>query len=242
MCCYLFLLVKGGVAVASHSGSPTATGKWKTIMEVGDQSWKDSAKLIMDIYTQRTHGTYIEQKGNALIWQYRDADPEFGFLQSKELEEHLTELMSPYAVQVRGSLSAVQSNFKYRRMVGYSWRWSFGWIHWDSTSRRFEGSLLGTYREPLEVPQEWLRLHSSYWRWRYWFARVAKFFIWNLLSKCFAIDEPMFEAVNRIQEKEKATSRDPHSPSQHSGATPELAAFSVTVGTNFPLFSINFSE
>ena len=69
-------------------------------MQVGDESWKDSAKLVMDIYTQRTHGTYIEQKGNALIWQFRDADPEFGFLQSKELEEHLTEIMAPYPVQV----------------------------------------------------------------------------------------------------------------------------------------------
>jgi trehalose 6-phosphate synthase/phosphatase len=97
---FKLFLFAGGVAVSSHSGSPTNSGKWKTIMEVGDQSWKDSAKLLMDIYTQRTHGTYIEQKGNALIWQYRDADPEFGFLQSKELEEHLTEIMSPYAVQV----------------------------------------------------------------------------------------------------------------------------------------------
>ena len=45
-------------------------------------------------------GTYIETKGNALIWQFRDADPEFGFMQSKELEEHLTEIMTPYQVDI----------------------------------------------------------------------------------------------------------------------------------------------
>ena len=61
--------------------------------EIGDQNWKESARLLMQIFTQRTHGTYIEQKGNALIWQFRDADPEFGFLQSKELEEHLNEVL-----------------------------------------------------------------------------------------------------------------------------------------------------
>jgi trehalose 6-phosphate synthase/phosphatase len=95
--CYAVLPINNATgSVHSANTSP----KWKTIMEVGDESWKDSAKLVMDIYTQRTHGTYIEQKGNALIWQFRDADPEFGFLQSKELEEHLTEIMSPYPVQV----------------------------------------------------------------------------------------------------------------------------------------------
>ena len=73
---------------------------WKSITSIGDESWKDSARMIMDIYVERTHGSYIEQKGNALIWQFRDADPEFGFIQSKELEEHLTEILAPYSVQV----------------------------------------------------------------------------------------------------------------------------------------------
>lgn len=70
--------------------------KWQTISEIGDQTWKESARLLMQIFTQRTHGTYIEQKGNALIWQFRDADPEFGFLQSKELEEHLSEVLADH--------------------------------------------------------------------------------------------------------------------------------------------------
>ncbi len=37
----------------------------------------------MDIFVQRTYGTYIETKGNALIWQFSEADPEFGYMQSK---------------------------------------------------------------------------------------------------------------------------------------------------------------
>jgi trehalose 6-phosphate synthase/phosphatase len=80
----------------------TANGKtqWQTIMDIGDQTWKESAKVVMDIFVQRTHGTYIEQKGNALIWQYSDADPEFGFLQSKELEEHLNSILASYPVEV----------------------------------------------------------------------------------------------------------------------------------------------
>lgn len=67
--------------------------KWQTLTEIGDQTWKESARLVMQIFVQRTHGTYVEEKGNALIWQFRDADPEFGFLQSKELEEHLKQIL-----------------------------------------------------------------------------------------------------------------------------------------------------
>jgi len=75
-------------------------GKWQSIGPLGDQSWKESAEMVMEIYTQRTHGTYIERKGNALIWQFRDADPEFGFMQSKELEDHLIDIMNAYQVEV----------------------------------------------------------------------------------------------------------------------------------------------
>lgn len=78
----------------------TNRGKWQTVAEVGDQSWKEAARVIMDIFVQRTYGTYIEQKGNALIWQFSEADPEFGFMQSRELVDHLTVIMAPYPVEI----------------------------------------------------------------------------------------------------------------------------------------------
>ncbi len=78
---------------ADESDEKQIRAKWQTLSGIGDQTWKESAMLLMNIFVQRTHGTYIEQKGNALIWQFRDADPEFGFLQSKELEEHLNEVL-----------------------------------------------------------------------------------------------------------------------------------------------------
>ena len=36
-----------------------------------------SYKVIMEVYVQRTHGTYIEQKGNELIWQFRSVKCSF---------------------------------------------------------------------------------------------------------------------------------------------------------------------
>jgi trehalose 6-phosphate synthase/phosphatase len=77
--------------------------RWQQMVtgpEATNQPWKEPARMVMDIFTQRTHGTYVEAKGNALIWQYRDADPEFGYLQSREIEEHLTAVLVGFAVEV----------------------------------------------------------------------------------------------------------------------------------------------
>ena len=74
--------------------------KWNSMIALGDTGWKDAARNVMDVYVQRTHGTYIEEKGNAIIWQFRDADPEFGYLQSKELEEHLNDVTWAYDVEI----------------------------------------------------------------------------------------------------------------------------------------------
>jgi trehalose 6-phosphate synthase/phosphatase len=78
----------------------SARNQWKTMIQLESLHWKDAARVVMDMYVQRTQGTYIEEKSSAIIWQFRDADPEFGFLQSKELEEHLNEVLSGEPVDV----------------------------------------------------------------------------------------------------------------------------------------------
>ncbi|RHY11204.1 hypothetical protein DYB25_000190 [Aphanomyces astaci] len=63
---------------------------WLCTKENFDDSWKDITHSVMDIYTQ----------GSALLWQYRDADPEFGQLQAKELHEQLLQVLESYQVEV----------------------------------------------------------------------------------------------------------------------------------------------
>ncbi len=97
-----------GLGLAAEHGSyycmPHAANSkgrhWLVGTGLSDMSWKEPAKLLMDNYTIRTHGSYVEQKGTALIWQFRDADPEFGLAQSRELEDHLKDVMSGYPVAV----------------------------------------------------------------------------------------------------------------------------------------------
>lgn len=55
---------------------------------------------IMEVYASRTHGSYIEETEMKVLWQYRDADLEFGYLQARELEDHLSNVLRSYAVDI----------------------------------------------------------------------------------------------------------------------------------------------
>ncbi len=77
---------------------------WEAFVALRTQSWRQLTKTIMQLYASRTNGAYVEDKGSALLWQFRDADPDFGFMQSKELEDHLNSVLQPFDVDVlRGS-------------------------------------------------------------------------------------------------------------------------------------------
>jgi len=78
----------------------TLTRDWITLSDVFDSSWMDLSEQIMDVYTQRTDGTIIERKGSSIVWQFRDAEPEFGRLQASELQDHLHGVLKAYPIEV----------------------------------------------------------------------------------------------------------------------------------------------
>ncbi len=41
-------------------------------------SWKKNVEEIFEYYTDRTPGSYIEQKEQSLVWHYENADLAFG--------------------------------------------------------------------------------------------------------------------------------------------------------------------
>ncbi|CAN0161897.1 unnamed protein product, partial [Ectocarpus sp. 4 AP-2014] len=89
-----------GVSTDTERDPSFVKRKWETLVALRDQSWKQLTRTIMNLYAQRTNGTYVVNKGSALLWQFRDADPEFGWLQSKELEDHLTTVLKPFSVEI----------------------------------------------------------------------------------------------------------------------------------------------
>ena len=56
---------------------------------------------VPQLYTESTDGSFIEAKQSALVWHYRDADPDFGSWQAKELLDHLEGVLSNEPVEVR---------------------------------------------------------------------------------------------------------------------------------------------
>eukprot|EP00415_Alexandrium_ostenfeldii_P001103 UN1103 len=80
---------------------PLATGdQWSCMTDKPDQTWKPYAFEIVRQFVKRTQGSFIEDMGSALVWQYRDADQHFGSWQAKELSSHLKELLFGFEVDV----------------------------------------------------------------------------------------------------------------------------------------------
>lgn len=66
------------------------------------------AKPVMKLYTEATDGSSIETKESALVWQYRDADPGFGFAQAKEMLDHLESVLANEPVAVKSGQFIVE--------------------------------------------------------------------------------------------------------------------------------------
>jgi trehalose 6-phosphate synthase/phosphatase len=62
--------------------------------------WKDIVLPILELYTESTDGSSIESKESALVWHYKDADPDFGSWQAKELLDHLEGVLANEPVEV----------------------------------------------------------------------------------------------------------------------------------------------
>lgn len=79
--------------VAEHGASiRTAGEQWKHDQEI-DQSWKPRIKPTLELFTQRSPGSFIEEKHHTLAWHYRNVDAELGFVRSRELLDNLHHLL-----------------------------------------------------------------------------------------------------------------------------------------------------
>jgi trehalose 6-phosphate synthase/phosphatase len=68
--------------------------RWHNLIPNDSTKWKETVMEILDLYTLRTPGSFVEDKGHALTWHYRNSPREFAaFLANKlffELEDALT--------------------------------------------------------------------------------------------------------------------------------------------------------
>lgn len=53
----------------------------------------------IQVYTESTDGSYLDVKESALVWHYKDADPDFGRWQAKVLHTDNTLELSDWQCQ-----------------------------------------------------------------------------------------------------------------------------------------------
>jgi len=75
--------------------------EWVNLTEKEDMSWQQEVIDVFQHYTDKTQGSFIEQKKIALTWHYRKADPEFGAFQARECQKQLERTVAKkYDVEV----------------------------------------------------------------------------------------------------------------------------------------------
>ncbi|MBW6463734.1 MAG: bifunctional alpha,alpha-trehalose-phosphate synthase (UDP-forming)/trehalose-phosphatase [Firmicutes bacterium] len=78
--------------------------KWWIKEEGLAEEWKKNFYPILEMFSERTPGSFVEEKTYALVWHYRKAEPELGDHRAKELMDALHDMLSGTALQVlRGS-------------------------------------------------------------------------------------------------------------------------------------------
>ncbi|KAL6867573.1 hypothetical protein ACP4OV_015597 [Aristida adscensionis] len=82
--------------------------EWKTCTAAADCSWKQIARPVMDLYSETTDGSTIEDRETLLVWNYEDADPDFGSCQAKELVDHLESVLANEPVSVKTTTHSVE--------------------------------------------------------------------------------------------------------------------------------------
>lgn len=69
--------------------------KQEWLAKSGDNNtWKKDVMPIMEAFTDRTPGTFIEEKSKSLVWHYRKTDPELAAGRAVELKTVLNSLIS----------------------------------------------------------------------------------------------------------------------------------------------------
>lgn len=79
------LIAEHGVWVRNHGQ------KWEMIERL-ENKWKTQIKPILEVFVDRTPGSFIEEKEYSFVWHCRKADPKLALIRSGELKETLRDL------------------------------------------------------------------------------------------------------------------------------------------------------
>ncbi|RFM28132.1 bifunctional alpha,alpha-trehalose-phosphate synthase (UDP-forming)/trehalose-phosphatase [Deminuibacter soli] len=76
-----------------------AGGKWEDLKGLTTE-WKQHVHPILNAYTDRTPGSFIEEKTYSLVWHYRKAERGLGDLRASEMMNNLRYMMGDWGLQL----------------------------------------------------------------------------------------------------------------------------------------------
>lgn len=91
---------------------------WKMMMEL-DNDWKSSVRNIMEIYTDRMPGSFIEEKEYSLAWHYRQCDPDMVATKLHEIKDALISMIQSSTLELINGNKVLEVNDS-RFNKGYS--------------------------------------------------------------------------------------------------------------------------
>lgn len=68
-------------------------GDWEMVEPLRND-WKEDIRPILELYVDRTPGSFIEEKEFSLVWHYRKADLELATVRARELKDALLQLIA----------------------------------------------------------------------------------------------------------------------------------------------------
>jgi trehalose 6-phosphate synthase/phosphatase len=86
--------------IAEHGAWQKKSGKdWKSLPLLTDK-WKQEIRTVLETYTDRTPGSFIEEKSYSLVWHYRKVEEGLGELRAQEIINHLRMMVSDKGLQL----------------------------------------------------------------------------------------------------------------------------------------------
>jgi trehalose 6-phosphate synthase/phosphatase len=80
--------------IAEHGAFQKSPGKeWECTIDP-DQAWKTAFLPLLQRYTDRCRGSFIEEKSSSLAWHFRNVSPEIREIKAKELKDELRTLVA----------------------------------------------------------------------------------------------------------------------------------------------------
>lgn len=73
--------------------------EWKSLPLLTDK-WKGQVRTVLEMYTDRTPGSFIEEKSYSLVWHYRKVEEGLGELRANEIINHLQLMVAGKGLQL----------------------------------------------------------------------------------------------------------------------------------------------